>query len=171
MAPRKQKIGYLLILLLLGSACNYSFERCLKSTPFQLVGAIERGDLLDLALYNLEIKVDTGAEGAALHAFAMKEFVRDGKDFIQFKTFATPENNAVITVETELLGHKAVRSSSGHMAERPIIKSRLKIGPVIKYIEITLIDRSMMKYRMLLGRKNLDGLLVNPHDNFLLSGN
>jgi hypothetical protein len=49
-----------------------------------------------------------------------------------------------------------VRSSSGHFTERCFVKTRIRIGPVEKRIEISLVSREKMIYRMLIGREALD---------------
>ncbi len=161
--------SYFIIILMLMNGCQHSLESR-RLEKYDIIGAIERGDLLDLGIQGIAIKIDTGAEGAALHAFAMEEFTRNDKAFIRFNTIIMKDHQEIIVSrEAELLGTKIVRSSSGHSTKRPFIKSRLKIGQVVKEIEISLVDRSAMTYQMLLGRKNLEGFLVNPQENFLLS--
>jgi hypothetical protein len=54
---------------------------------------------------------------------------------------------------------------------RPVIEIDITIGETKWPIEITLVDRDMMGFRMLLGRQAMRKLfLVDPGGSFLLSG-
>ncbi|MCC5874957.1 MAG: ATP-dependent zinc protease, partial [Candidatus Sumerlaeia bacterium] len=48
------------------------------------------------------------------------------------------------------------RSSSGEITERPFVRTRVQIGPVVKVVEVSLVSREKMLFRMLLGRKALE---------------
>jgi hypothetical protein len=50
-----------------------------------------------------------------------------------------------------------VVDSGGHPEVRPVIATELVLGPVRKTILVTLTDRSGMLFRMILGRKALEG--------------
>jgi hypothetical protein len=50
-----------------------------------------------------------------------------------------------------------VRDSGGHPELRPLIETDLVLGPVRKRIRMTLTNRSGMLFRMILGRKALEG--------------
>jgi len=55
-----------------------------------------------------------------------------------------------------------VSSSSGHTDVRYFVRTRVRLGPLEREIETSLVDRSTMRFRMLLGRTALTGLLVDP---------
>ena len=48
-----------------------------------------------------------------------------------------------------------MRSSTGHYTVRCFVKTRIRLGPVEKEIELSLVSRERMLYRMLLGRRAL----------------
>jgi len=50
-----------------------------------------------------------------------------------------------------------VRSSTGHYTWRLFVATRLRLGPVEREIEVSLVDRGPMIFRMLLGRTALAG--------------
>jgi hypothetical protein len=59
-------------------------------------------------------------------------------------------------VKAPVVKHGRVRSSTGHWTVRYFVKTRIRIGPVEKEIEISLVSREKMMFRMLLGRKALE---------------
>jgi hypothetical protein len=50
-----------------------------------------------------------------------------------------------------------VVDSGGHPEVRPVIETEMVLGPVRKKILLTLTNRSGMLFRMILGRKALEG--------------
>jgi hypothetical protein len=53
-----------------------------------------------------------------------------------------------------------VRNSSGTCEERPLVETMLRLGPVTKRVRLTITNRSNMRFRMILGRKALEGDFV-----------
>ena len=60
-------------------------------------------------------------------------------------------------VEAPLLETRRVRSSNGSVTRRPVIESRISMMDQTWPVELTLIDRSRMGFRMLLGRQAFRG--------------
>ena len=50
-----------------------------------------------------------------------------------------------------------MRSSNGSTETRYFVRTLLRLGPVEKMIEVSLVDRGAMIHRMLLGRTALSG--------------
>lgn len=116
----------------------------------------------------IKCKVDTGALTSALHAFDIRQTVQRGKRFVRFKVHPI-QRNSVLTIETQapLLDMRPVRSSSGHETVRPVIVTDVEILGQSWPIELTLIGRDDMGFRMLLGRQALRGrFLVDPGRSF-----
>ena len=61
-----------------------------------------------------------------------------------------------LTVETNVSRRSRVRSSSGHSATRLFVKAHVRLGGREQQIEVGLVDRRHMLYRMLLGRSALE---------------
>ena len=62
-----------------------------------------------------------------------------------------------------------VRSSSGIWEERPLIETVVRLGPITKRIQVTVTNRSRMLFRMILGRKALEGdFVVDVSKKYLL---
>lgn len=103
-------------------------------------------------------KVDTGAQTSAIHAEQIKVFRRDGKRFVSFKLFPYAKTKkASQMIEAQLIEKRVVKSSVGTRTERPVVRATVVIGRKKFAMEITLVNRDMMGYRMLLGRNALDG--------------
>jgi len=62
------------------------------------------------------------------------------------------QRNPVINTSAELIGERSVKSSNGDTTIRPVIKTKLKIGKRVFSIELTLVNRDLMGFRLLLGR-------------------
>lgn len=128
-------------------------------TPI-IIGWKEHVCLPDLNIKRFVAKIDTGASFCALHATEIQ--VHHGVVSFRF------EGAGII--RAELAGRKRIVSSNGHSDSRPLIHTRVKIGQKLISTEVTLIDRSTMKDKMLIGRKFLSGrYLVDPKQSLLLT--
>jgi hypothetical protein len=75
-----------------------------------------------------------------------------------------------VTVEAAVHRRGRVRSSSGEAEPRLFVSVGIHVGPVRKRVELGLVDRKNMIYRMLLGRSALSGsFLVDAGRRFLLA--
>jgi ribosomal protein S6--L-glutamate ligase len=125
--------------------------------------------LPDLGLNAIKAKVDTGARTSALHAFYVEPFGTARARKVRFGVHPVPRRNDIaIECTARLIDRREVRSSNGRIEERYVIETPIRIGDRQWRIEITLANRDMMNYRMLLGRQAIphDGL-VRPSASFL----
>ena len=78
-----------------------------------------------------------------------------------------PRCLTVVTVPVQRL--VVVSNSGGNREQRPLIETTLQLGPVRKRITLTVTNRAGMRFRMLLGRKALEGdFLVDVHQKYVL---
>lgn len=124
------------------------------------VGWKEYLDLPELGLFRLKAKVDTGARTSTLHvdSFTVLEKFRDGTSWAEL--VLSPDRRRPderITARARVLREVWIRDSGGHPELRPLIETDLVLGPVRKRIRMTLANRSGMLFRMILGRKALEG--------------
>ncbi|MCK9490611.1 MAG: RimK/LysX family protein [Sulfurimonas sp.] len=121
----------------------------------KIIGRREVISILDLELYNLDAKIDTGADSNALHC---DDIHIDDEGFVHF-TLQDAVHEAYHDKKIVMPLHsiKRVRSSNGKLQERASIKVSVEFfGKKYKTI-ISLADRADMKYPMLIGRKFLSG--------------
>lgn len=132
----------------------------------KIVGRRELISIIDLELYNLDAKVDTGADSNALHCDHIE--VSEDESYVSF-TLLDEVHEAYHgkRMTFPLYKIKKVKSSNGQMQLRPSIKVNLEFfGKKYKSV-ISLTDRSDMKFPMLIGRKFLSGrfLVDVEHEN------
>lgn len=118
------------------------------------IGWRELVDLPELGLRGIPAKIDTGARTSALHATILDEFVRDGETFVRFAVDFSGQKVRQVC-EAVHIDWRGVTSSNGTTQLRRIIKTPLKIGGVRFRAEISLTDRSDMRFPMLIGRSSL----------------
>lgn len=135
----------------------------------KVIGWIENISLPDLPIKRIKAKADTGARTSALHAENIRIHLREnGHREVSFTVYPTKSSEG-IHVTCPLKESRMVKSSTGTATLRPVISTTLKIGNFEKRIEITLINRSIMEFRMLLGRTALRQFLVDPRHSYLLT--
>jgi hypothetical protein len=120
-----------------------------------VIGWREWLSLPALGIERIKAKVDTGARSSALHAFDIEEFIgADGRRMVRFKVHPFQRNlETTVAAEAALVDLRNVRSSQGHETLRPVILTTLDLGGEQREIELTLVRRDAMGFRMLLGRE------------------
>lgn len=109
----------------------------------------------------IKAKVDTGARSSALHAFDVEEFDREGETWVRFRVHPVQRDSATtVAGEGRLIEHRTVRCSGGMETRRPVVLTLIELLGETWEIELTLIRRDEMGFRMLLGRQAMRGRLV-----------
>lgn len=117
----------------------------------------------------IKAKVDTGAKTSVLHAHDIEIFERHNKTWVTFEVVPSIKTRSPILAKALLVDYRTVKSSMGETTKRPVIHTIIRVGPEEYNIELTLVDRSLMGYRMLIGRQALRRrFLINPSRSFLL---
>jgi len=109
-------------------------------------------DIPEWGIHQLAAKVDTGARSSALHVESIER--RPGNK-VRFEVVVDRDGLHKISVTAPIRRVSVVRSSSGHPERRFFVATEIKLGPVLKEIEIGLTSRHLMRFRMLLGRLSL----------------
>jgi hypothetical protein len=118
------------------------------------IGWRELVALPELGLHRIPAKIDTGARTSSLHATILEEFEREGQIFVRFAV-DFPDQQVRQVCEAVHMDWRGVTSSNGSTQLRRIIKTPLKIGGARFRAEISLADRSDMRFPMLIGRSSL----------------
>lgn len=133
-----------------------------------MIGVAEYVDIPAWNVRALAAKVDTGARTSALHVENVEELGRRRVRFDVRLNRRLPREH--VRVEATILRRGRVRSTSGVVKPRLFVAVNVSIGGVRRKIEVGLVDRRTMIYRMLLGRSALAGVfLVDPGRRFLLA--
>ncbi len=130
------------------------------------IGWKESVDLVDWGIEHLVAKSDTGARRSAIDVKHIVE-LPDGK--VQFEIALHREDRDFTKTVIAPIAHQThVRSSNGQQHERYFVTTRVRIGNVVKEVELSLVCRKSMTCRMLLGRKALEGdFLVDSASTYL----
>ena len=136
-----------------------------------IVGWRESLSLVDFHLRRVRVKIDTGAKTSALHAEEVQYFKRLGRLYVRFKVIPhRGQSHRAKIIEAECLERRQVRSSTGQVTVRPVVQVRVKLGKKTWPIQLTLVNRDLMGFVMLLGREALKGhFLVDSAGSFLQS--
>lgn len=121
-----------------------------------IVGWEEWVTLPKLKLPLIKVKIDTGAKISTLHAVDIKQVKRNNKDCVKFTTHPFINDQTIErTVCLPIIDERSIVSSNGKKECRFIVSAPLKINNQIFDIEISLTNRSLMRFPMLLGREAL----------------
>ncbi|MBS1713968.1 MAG: ATP-dependent zinc protease [Armatimonadetes bacterium] len=130
------------------------------------VGWREYVSLPDWGITDLRAKIDTGARTSAIHVEDLDDL---GNDRIRFDVVLSRlSRHKRVTVEATAVRRSHVRSSNGDIRERYFVRTVLRIGPIVKTVEVSLVNRDNMNVRMLVGRSALDGsFTVDPELSYV----
>ncbi len=136
-----------------------------------VIGALETCDLPELNIFDLQIRVDTGAKTSSLHVDDIEKERREGKLGVAFTLHPDIYDVDKITrCWAPISDVRRIKSSNGAVDQRLVIETIMVMSSVTKQIEITLSNRSDMSYLMLLGREGIgEDFLVDASTTFLVS--
>lgn len=116
------------------------------------IGRVDKIDFPLLNLYDIDVKVDTGAYTSAIHCSEIKE---DGKTLICIFDSKGHPNFSGKKVVFARFSRTDVKSSNGQIENRYKIKSEVIIFGKKYKINLTLSTRDDMKFPVLIGRQFL----------------
>lgn len=120
----------------------------------QTVGWREWLYLPELGIGPIKAKMDSGARTSALHAYD----VNIEGDRVNFKVHTIQgREDFCVAAEAKLVDHRVVRDSGGNETLRPFIETVMEMAGVTSTIQLSLISRSDMQFRALVGRTALAG--------------
>jgi hypothetical protein len=121
----------------------------------QVIGWKESVDIPDWGIENLVAKADTGARRSAIDVANIIELPGNR---VQFDIALHRKRRDFVKTVVASIDHQThVRSSNGQQHERYFVRTQVRIGHLMKEIELSLVCRRHMTCRMLLGRKALEG--------------
>ncbi|TDQ81767.1 ATP-dependent zinc protease family protein [Sphingobacterium yanglingense] len=121
------------------------------------IGRYEIVDLPELGMYNIESKIDTGAETSVLHCEDFEIIEKEGHRFINCHIKPHLEEEEILTLTFPVHRERVVKSSFGQTETRHIFLTKIRMFDQLFDIKLSLRDRSSMSYPMLLGRNFISG--------------
>tara|TARA_R110001632_G_scaffold116951_2_gene228765 strand:- start:10832 stop:11269 length:438 start_codon:yes stop_codon:yes gene_type:complete len=121
------------------------------------IGRIDKGDFPELELSDIDIKIDSGAYTSSIHCANIEEIRVNNIKFIKFTLLDSEHplyNNKVFSSKNYTT--KVVKSSNGATEERFAVKTEIILFNKTLAIDLTLSERSDMKFPVLIGRKFLN---------------
>jgi hypothetical protein len=125
--------------------------------------------LPDWDVPHLKAKVDTGARTSSLHAFNLEWFQQGGAPWIRFEVHPWQRSTSdAVIAEAPVVSARDIKSSSGAVDHRPVVRTSILLGSIAIEAEVTLTRRDEMGFRMLIGREAIrNRFLVDPGISYL----
>tara|TARA_R110001583_G_scaffold33438_4_gene112932 strand:- start:25348 stop:25791 length:444 start_codon:yes stop_codon:yes gene_type:complete len=123
----------------------------------KIIGRVDKLDFPELDLRNIDIKVDTGAYTSSIHSHHIREIELNGEKYIVFKLLDSSHpkyNSRLFKVKNYEV--KSIKSSFGDVEQRFIINTKIVIFEQEYSIQLSLSERSDMKFPILIGRRFLN---------------
>ncbi|MCB1198245.1 MAG: ATP-dependent zinc protease [Deltaproteobacteria bacterium] len=139
--------------------------------PKIIIGWWEYLHLPALHKRSIKAKIDTGARTSALHAEDSEVFKHRGISKVRFTIYPNQKDRLNRKqVIADLIDQRTIKSSMGHTSFRPVIETPVCIGGLTFDAELTLVNRDLLGFRMLLGRQALkQHFLIDPKKKNILS--
>jgi hypothetical protein len=135
----------------------------------QKIGWRERVSFPDFEVVGVKAKVDSGAQTSSIHAFRPRFSQRDDGEWVSFEIHPRRRSRKdAVRVSAKVLTHRWIRSSNGKRELRPVIVTKMSLGGEEFDAEMTLANRHLMAYRMILGRSAMRGrFTIDPGKSYL----
>jgi len=121
-----------------------------------IIGRKDKADFKQLELDGVDVKIDSGAYTSSFHCHQIERFVKNDREWVKCR-FLDPLHPSYHEKEFffEMFRIRRVKSSNGQVEERISIQTVITLFKNNYPIELTLTERTDMKYPVLLGRKFL----------------
>jgi hypothetical protein len=120
-----------------------------------VIGWRETISIPEWGITELRAKMDTGARSSAIDV-ASSEVLPEGR--VRFEVVLDrKKRDRKRIIEASISRRTAIRSSTGETRNRLMVLVKVKIGPIVKPVEFSLVCRENMLCRALLGRRALEG--------------
>jgi hypothetical protein len=129
--------------------------------PQMILGWREWVWLPALDIGPVHAKLDTGARSSALHVVEMEPFRKRGREWVRFRVDPDPRRpDWIVECESVVEDQRVVRNPGGRGQLRVLIRTEIELAGQRWPIDLTLTNRSEMRFRMLIGREALAGRVL-----------
>ena len=136
-----------------------------------VIGWKEYVEFPEWGIRSVKAKIDTGARTSALDVVSYELRQGDGQELMAELRLALDHKHPqrLTVVQAPVLRMVVVSKSSAMREQRPLIEATVRLGPVTKLVPLTITNRSGMRFRMILGRKALEGdFVIDVSQKYLL---
>lgn len=125
--------------------------------------------LPELEIPKIKAKLDTGARTSALHVFMLEPYQENSIRRVRFGVHPLQQSTDIeIISDAAVFDRRRITDSGGHVEVRYVIQTIIEIGGIVFPAEMTLTNRTGMRFRMLLGRSAIQGrFLVDPAKSYI----
>lgn len=130
----------------------------------KVIGRTDKADFPELSLEDINIKIDTGAFTSSIHSHDIREVTINKEQYIVFQIL-DPSHPMYSDKDyrTKRFKKKSIKNSFGESEQRFVIKTIIILFGEEFPIDLSLSERSDMKYPILIGRRLLNKrFTVNP---------
>lgn len=124
----------------------------------QVFGWIEPVLLVD-AEFQLEAKLDTGADHSSLSAVSVRRVRVGEKHYVRYSV-RHPETGELMSLRSPYVRTTRIRNHNGIRQRRRVVLMTLCLGERQRKVEVNLVDRNEFDYSLLLGRSALEGIAI-----------
>jgi len=127
----------------------------IANSDMKVIGAIENVYIPSVDIVQ-KARIDTGATLTSIHAIATKYFEKDAQKWVTF----TMEDSDKNLIEQTLPVVKIIHVKRGieyKKQKRYVVKMCITLGDITKIVDVSLNNRTNMKYPILIGRNFLKG--------------
>ena len=126
----------------------------------KIVGYLEDAVVLPIGLA-MKAKMDTGADITLIHAVDIERYRKDGENWVRF---TLEGGGRAVIVRRPLVRVIRLRFAGSQVTERPVVQLGICIAGSYGLTQVGLIDRSKLKFRLLVGKPFMRsaGLVVDP---------
>ena len=115
----------------------------MKNKSKTIIGRLESIGLPELAIENLEVRVDTGAKTSSLHVDNIQEIEKEDDLWIEFEMHPDVYDiNEIVRKSAKVVEIKGVKSSTATREQRYLIHTEVVMAGQAWNIRLTLTDRS-----------------------------
>ena len=134
----------------------------MEAPPPEVYGWIEPVMLDPKRRWLMDAKLDTGADTSSLDARDIKRVRFRGQSYVRF-TLVDPQTGEEVSLRRPFVRNVRIRRHNGEHQRRRVALMNVCLGSQERMIEVTLVDRGVFDYPLLLGRSALRGLaIVDP---------
>jgi hypothetical protein len=130
-----------------------------EDAPQHVIGWKEYVDFVDWKIRRVKAKIDTGARTSAIDvdSYHLSEANGEGLVVEMRLRLHRRRPHREVVVRAPVVKMIVVCNSNGLREQRPLIETRIRLGPVVKTVRLTVTNRANMRFAMILGRKAIEG--------------